>query len=113
MDEAIGFLGRFDGGFLALAVIGALAGWLVGSFLRASDALFSDMAIGVVGAWFGAQFADFCGLAAAGSIGRFLAGLLGSIIIIPLWRRVDGEARRQGFGSRPRAPFSPGDKSRR
>ena len=85
MDEAIGFLGRPDAGFLPLVVIGALSGWLVGAFLSASDTLFADMAVGVAGAWLGAQFADLCGLAVEGSIGHFLAGLLGSIIIVSLW----------------------------
>ncbi|CAN2533013.1 hypothetical+protein [Methylocapsa aurea] len=89
MNEAIGFLGRPDAGFLLLAVIGALCGWLVGALLWASGSLFADMAVGVAGAWLGAQSADLCGLAVEGSIGHFLAGLLGSIIIVSLWARVD------------------------
>ena len=115
MDGVIAFLGRPDAGFLPLIVIGALAGWLVGAFLWASDTLFADMAIGVAGAWLGAQFADLCGLAVEGSIGHFLAGLLGSIIIVALWAaRVDGKVvRRRGFEPQPRAPFPPGERPRR
>lgn len=104
MDAAIEFLGRRDAVFMPLAVIGAVAGWLVGAFLRMSDALFADMTIGVAGAWFGAQFAKFCGLVGEGAIGHFLAGLIGSIIIVSLWRRVDGEVRR---------PLRPGERPRR
>ncbi|MBG0811583.1 GlsB/YeaQ/YmgE family stress response membrane protein [Methylosinus sp. H3A] len=113
MEEAIGFLGRPDAGFLPLIVIGALVGWLVGALLWGTNSLFADMAIGVAGAWLGAKFADLGGLAAEGSIGHFLAGLLGSIIIVSLWARVDGENRRHGFGPQPRAPVPPGERPRR
>jgi len=110
MNEAIGLLGRPDAGFLPLIVIGALSGWLVGAFLWASDTLFADMAVGVAGAWLGAKFADLCGLAVEGSIGHFLAGLLGSIIIVSLWARVDGEGRRRRVEPHPRAPVSPSER---
>jgi uncharacterized membrane protein YeaQ/YmgE (transglycosylase-associated protein family) len=101
MDAAIAFLGWLDAGFLPLVVIGALGGWLVGALLRGSDQLFADMAIGVVGAWLGAQFAEFCGLALDASLGHFLAGLLGSIISVSLWARVDGGTPLRP-GERPR-----------
>ncbi len=101
MDAAIAFLGKLDAGFLPLVVIGAFGGWLVGALLRSSDQLFSDMAIGVAGAWLGAQFAEFCGLVLDDSIGHFLAGMLGSIIGVSLWARVDGATPLRP-GERPR-----------
>lgn len=94
MNEPLGILGTPNIGFLALVVIGGLAGWIAGMIAGARHRLFTNVLIGVAGSWLGSQIADLAGLAVEGSLSHFLGALVGSILIIAIWRRLSPEASR-------------------
>lgn len=94
MNEPLGVLGTPNIGFLALVVIGGLAGWIAGMIAGTRHWLFTNILIGIAGSWLGSQIADLLGIVVRGSVGHFVAALVGSILIISIWQRLYPEVRR-------------------
>lgn len=99
MNEQLGVLGTPHVGFLALIIIGGLAGWIAGMVTGARHWLFTNILIGIAGSWLGSQIADILGIVVRGSIGQFVAALVGSILIITVWQRLH-PAERRGYSDR-------------
>lgn len=97
MNEPLGVLGTPNIGFLALIVIGGLAGWIAGMIVGTRRWLFTNILIGIAGSWLGSQIADLLGIAVRGSVGHFVAALVGSILIISIWQRLYPEVRRDRY----------------
>jgi uncharacterized membrane protein YeaQ/YmgE (transglycosylase-associated protein family) len=93
MNEPLGVLGTPNVGFLALLIIGGLAGWIAGMVMGARHWLLTNILIGVAGSWIGSQLADLLGVVVRGSIGHFIAAMVGSILIISIWQRLHPAAR--------------------
>lgn len=77
-------------GWLAAIIVGGLAGWIASNIMKADTGIFLNIIIGIVGAvianviagWFGLNFQ-------AGSwIAQGLAGLVGAVILIWIYRAV-------------------------
>lgn len=94
MSDPISILGTSNSGFLPLVVIGGLAGWVAGTITGTQRRLFTNVVIGVAGSWLGSWIAGLLGFVVDGSIGHFVAALVGSIIIIAIWRRLYPETSR-------------------
>ena len=88
MNEPLGVLGTPNVGFLALIIIGGLAGWIAGMVTGARHWLFTNILIGIAGSWIGSQLADLLGIVISGSIGHFIAALVGAILILTIWQRL-------------------------
>jgi uncharacterized membrane protein YeaQ/YmgE (transglycosylase-associated protein family) len=99
MDQPLGILGTPDVGFFALLVIGGLAGWIAGMVTGARHWLLTNVLVGVAGSWIGSQLADLLGIVVRGSLGHFIAALVGSILIITVWQRFNPEGR-DGYSDR-------------
>lgn len=95
MNEPLGVLGTPNIGFLALIVIGGLAGWIAGMIAGTRHWLVTNVLIGIAGSWLGSQIADLLGIVVRGSIGHFIAALVGSILIISVWQRLHPAARQR------------------
>lgn len=95
MNEPLGVLGTPNMGFVALIVIGGLAGWIAGMIAGTRHWLFTNILIGIAGSWLGSQLADLLDIVVRGSIGHFIAALVGSIIIISVWQRLHPAARQR------------------
>lgn len=104
MNEPIGVLGTPNMGFLALIIIGGLAGWIAGMIAGTRHWLFTNILIGIAGSWLGSQIADLLGIVVNGSVGHFVAALVGSILIIAIWQRIYPEVRRAGGVRQDRYP---------
>lgn len=94
MNEPLGVLGTPNIGFLALVIIGGVAGWIAGMIVGTRHWLFTNILIGIAGSWLGSQIADLLGIVVRGSVGHFIAALVGSILIISIWQRIYPETRR-------------------
>jgi uncharacterized membrane protein YeaQ/YmgE (transglycosylase-associated protein family) len=99
MNQPLGILGTPDVGFLALLVIGGLAGWIASMVTGVRHWVLTNILVGVAGSWIGSQLADLLGVVVQGSLGHFIAALVGSILIITLWQRLHPNAR-QGYSDR-------------
>jgi uncharacterized membrane protein YeaQ/YmgE (transglycosylase-associated protein family) len=91
MNEPLGVLGTPNVGFFVLLVIGGVAGSIAGMVTRTRHWLFTNILIGVAGSWIGSQLADILGIVVRGSVGHFVAALMGSIFIISIWQRLHPE----------------------
>jgi uncharacterized membrane protein YeaQ/YmgE (transglycosylase-associated protein family) len=96
MNEPLGVLGTPNMGFFALIIIGGLAGWIASMVTGARHWLLTNILIGIAGSWIGSQLADLFGVVVRGSLGHFVAALVGSILIIAIWQKLHpaGDYRR-------------------
>jgi uncharacterized membrane protein YeaQ/YmgE (transglycosylase-associated protein family) len=82
-------------GLLWFVVIGAIAGWLAGQFMRGHGfGLLGDIIVGVIGAFLGGYLWP-SGLAIAGGlVGRLIVAFIGAVLLLFVVRLFSG--RRAG-----------------
>jgi uncharacterized membrane protein YeaQ/YmgE (transglycosylase-associated protein family) len=80
------------GGLLAWLVVGLIAGWLAGQFMRGGGyGLIGDIVLGVIGAFIGGfLFSFLLPGASVGLIGSIIVAFIGAVILIALARAVTG-----------------------
>ena len=84
-------------GLLWFVVIGALAGWLAGQFMKGHGfGLIGDIIVGVIGAFIGRYVSQAAGLGFGGGlIGTLIVAFLGAIILLFVVRLIAGGSRRR------------------
>lgn len=84
------------GGIIAWLVVGAIAGWLAGQFMKGGGyGLVGDIVVGIVGAVVGGfLFGLLMPGSSVGLIGSILVAFVGAVILIAILRAVSG--RRAG-----------------
>lgn len=82
------------GGILAWLVVGAVAGWLAGQFMKGSGyGLVGDIIMGILGALVGGFIASALGLGGAmGIIGTTIVAFIGAVILIAVIRALPGRS---------------------
>jgi uncharacterized membrane protein YeaQ/YmgE (transglycosylase-associated protein family) len=87
MDQPLGFIGNSQPlGFFALIIIGGLAGWIAGKIVGARHWIFTNILIGVAGSYVGSELAQMANFGLRNSLDHFIAALVGSIILLVIWR---------------------------
>jgi len=79
---------------LAWLVVGAVAGWLAGQFMKGSGyGLVGDIIMGILGALVGGFIASALGLGGAmGIIGTTVVAFIGAVILIAVIRALPGRS---------------------
>jgi uncharacterized membrane protein YeaQ/YmgE (transglycosylase-associated protein family) len=77
-------------GIIAWLVIGAIAGWLAGTFMKGGGfGLIGDIVVGIVGAFIGGWLAGILGIGIGGGwIASIVTATVGAIILILILRMV-------------------------
>ena len=88
MNEPIGALATPQMSFFALLVVGGFAGWSAGMLMGHRQGLFTNIIVGIAGSYIGANLANIVNVAVQGSADHFLAALIGSCLLILVWRKV-------------------------
>jgi uncharacterized membrane protein YeaQ/YmgE (transglycosylase-associated protein family) len=80
------------GGLIAWLVVGLVAGWLAGQFMRGGGyGVVGDIVLGVVGAFVGGfVFSFFMPGASVGIIGSIVVAFIGAVILIALAHALTG-----------------------
>ena len=80
------------GGLIAWLVVGLIAGWLAGQFMRGGGyGLVGDIVLGIIGAFVGGFiFSFFMPGASVGLIGSIIVAFVGAVILIALARVFTG-----------------------
>lgn len=80
------------GGLIAWLVVGLVAGWLAGQFMKGGGyGLIGDIVVGVIGAFVGGLiFSIVLPGTSAGLIGSIVVAFIGAVILIALLRAVGG-----------------------
>lgn len=89
MHAWLGAVSTPYGGFVALIVIGGLAGWIAGMILRVRHGFLTTVIVGVAGAWIGAELANLTHVAVHGRIAHFGAALVGAVLLLYIWQAID------------------------
>ena len=77
-------------GFIAWLIIGAVAGWLAGMFVKGGGfGLIGDIVVGIIGAFIGGWLAGMIGLhIGSGWITSIITATIGAVILISILRLV-------------------------
>jgi uncharacterized membrane protein YeaQ/YmgE (transglycosylase-associated protein family) len=80
------------GGLIAWLVVGLIAGWLAGQFMKGGGyGLVGDIIVGIIGAFVGGfVFSLLLPGRSAGLIGSIVVAFIGAVILIALLRAVSG-----------------------
>jgi uncharacterized membrane protein YeaQ/YmgE (transglycosylase-associated protein family) len=81
---------------LLLLIVGAIAGWLAGQFMRGNGfGLAGDIIVGIIGAFLGTYLFQTLGVHIGGGlIGAIFVAFVGAVVLLFLIRLVNG--RRSG-----------------
>ena len=72
-------------------LIGGIAGWLAGRFMRgAGYGVIVDVILGVIGGWIGTWIAPRVGIHLYGTGGYFVLAFVGAVLLVALSRLVRG-----------------------
>lgn len=86
MDQAQHFLSQPGVGFLALIIIGAIAGWVAEKATSSSHGIFTNILVGVAGSFIGSKLADLLQVPVFGFWRTLIAAIVGAIILLYIWR---------------------------
>jgi len=76
-------------GCLASLVIGALAGWLAGFFVRKDkQGCLWNMLIGLVGGFIGGNIFSWLGISWGGLLGTIGTAVVGAVILLWVWNKL-------------------------
>ena len=80
------------GGLIAWLVVGLIAGWLAGQFMRGGGfGIIGDIVVGIIGAFIGGfVFSLLLPGSSVGLIGSIIVAVIGAVILIALLRLVTG-----------------------
>jgi len=84
-------------GLLWFVIIGAIAGWLAGQFMKGHGfGLLGDIIVGVIGAFIGRYISQAAGLGlGSGLIGTLIVAFFGAIILLFIVRLIAGRSGRR------------------
>jgi uncharacterized membrane protein YeaQ/YmgE (transglycosylase-associated protein family) len=86
MNEPLGILGTPHVGFFAIIIIGGLAGWIASMVTHSNHGLFTNILVGIAGSYLGSKLAEILNIAVNGSLMQIAMAVVGSLIIIYVWR---------------------------
>lgn len=88
MGEAHGLMGMPGVGFFGMLVIGIIAGYIAEKVTASDHGLFTNLLVGIAGAFVGGTLANVLGIQVFGFLGSLITASIGAIIVLWVWRRV-------------------------
>ncbi len=86
MNEAQAFFSQPGVGFFSMLVIGAIAGWIAERVTASDHGLFTNILVGIAGAFVGAKLAEIGQITIFGFWQTLISASIGAIIILFAWR---------------------------
>lgn len=72
-------------------IIGAVAGWLAGTFVKGHGfGIWADLIVGIIGAFIGGFAFSLFGITMTGIIGELISSTVGAVILLWIIRLVGG-----------------------
>jgi uncharacterized membrane protein YeaQ/YmgE (transglycosylase-associated protein family) len=86
------------GGLISWLIVGLIAGWLAGQFMKGGGyGLVGDIIVGVIGAFVGGLLFGFLMPGSSvGFIGSIVVAFIGAVVLIAILRMVSGRSRSAG-----------------
>lgn len=75
-------------------LLGGLAGWLAGKFMRGDGyGVIVDIILGLIGGWFGGSVLGWLGVhMGGGEIGYFVTAFIGAVLLVWIVRLIKGNS---------------------
>ena len=90
MNEAQAFLGQPGVGFFTMLLIGAIAGWIAERVTESDHGIFTNILVGIAGAFVGAKLAELAQVQVFGFLRTLISAPIGAILILFAWRALRG-----------------------
>jgi len=87
-------MGDTQVGWIAAIIIGGIAGWLAEQFMKSEMGLVMNIVLGIIGAAVASAILNFFGINLGGWIGYLIAGFIGAVLLIWVYRMIQGTRRR-------------------
>jgi uncharacterized membrane protein YeaQ/YmgE (transglycosylase-associated protein family) len=88
MNEMQGILGNPGVGFFELLLIGAIAGWIAEKVTESDHGIFTNILIGICGAFVGSKLAEVLAVPVFGFWRTLVSAAVGAIILLFVWRAI-------------------------
>ncbi|RYE61684.1 MAG: GlsB/YeaQ/YmgE family stress response membrane protein [Oxalobacteraceae bacterium] len=86
MNEAQSFFSQPGVGFFTMLLIGAIAGWIAERVTQSSHGIFTNILVGVAGAFVGAKLAELVQIPVFGFVRTLISASIGAVIVLFIWR---------------------------
>ncbi len=93
MNDAQTLLGNPTTGFFLTLIIGLIAGWIAEKVTSSNHGLFTNLLVGVAGAFVGNKLAEIAQIQVFGFWRGLISASIGAIIIIFVWRAFTNRQR--------------------
>src|SRR5262245_38699563 len=90
--DAQQFFGSPGVGFFSMLVIGALAGWIAEKVTASDHSIFTNILVGIAGAFVGGALAHVLNIPVFGFFRTLVAAIAGAVLILFVWHRVQKPA---------------------
>jgi uncharacterized membrane protein YeaQ/YmgE (transglycosylase-associated protein family) len=87
MDMQYAF-GQPGVGLLAMLIIGALAGWIAEKITASDHGIFTNILVGIAGAFVGGKLAEVLQVPVFGFWRTLIAAIIGASILLWVWRAI-------------------------
>ncbi len=88
MNDAQTLLGNPTAGFFLTLFIGLIAGWIAEKVTSSNHGLFTNLIVGVAGAFVGNKLAEIAQIPVYGFWRGLISASIGAIILIFVWRAI-------------------------
>ncbi len=79
-------LGQPGVGLIAMLIIGALAGWIAERVTSSDHGIFTNILVGIAGAFVGGKLAEVLQIPVFGFWRTLVAAIIGAILLLFIWR---------------------------
>jgi uncharacterized membrane protein YeaQ/YmgE (transglycosylase-associated protein family) len=79
-------LGQPSVGLLTMLLIGAIAGWLAEKITASDHGIFTNILVGIAGAFVGGKLAEVLAIPVFGFWRTLIAATIGALILLWIWR---------------------------
>ena len=86
MNDAQALLSQPGVGFLAMIVIGILAGWIAEKVTESRHGILTNLLVGICGAFVGGKLAEVLQIPVFGFFRTLAAASIGAILVLAIWR---------------------------
>lgn len=88
MNEAQAFMSQPGVGFFTMLLIGAIAGWIAERVTASDHGIFTNILVGICGAFVGAKLAEIGQITVFGFWRTLISASIGATIILFAWRMI-------------------------